>query len=673
MEFDFKKAGRLLLQKKLTYLVGSIVVIALAVIAAAYIFIPVAELVLDEERLELEIDEEALLTVTIKPNFAIFRELNWETSDPQVALVSEHGLVEAVDVGTASITVSTGDGEKKAGCWVWVTGPEFLSWKNGLYDGEQQDDEPHGFGTWTGDNNESYEGQWWQGQKQGYGVYNYSDGSQYAGEWLSDQRSGKGEWQGPEGEKYTGDFREDLRHGEGKWTDASGETYTGTWQEGFIHGTGIYTWPDGTVYEGDFVRGKKEGQGTITWPGGTSFTGQWESDQAIFEFDGAGYKGDLKNGIPHGKGVLTWDNGDRYSGDWVNGEKQGRGSYRYASGDQYSGGFSGGKKHGTGEYNFGRFDIYLPLNGEWENDRLVKYRGIAVEQEIDLNEAIMWKGGVYAGDLKAGKPDGKGLLIEDFYLQYPGYYGEWENGLRHGWGVKLGDINYDSDRYEGEWKYNLKSGQGTMFFSDGSQYEGLWANDKAHGQGTVTLPDGTSISGEWLFGRPGDDMNITRPEAALSLAERSKEAEAMKDKDFYDDPGLQALGLTKEEIILKNGIPKTVFASDGQYAYPDRNVSYYFDEDIVYFIRMSGSREILGIQIGEMSFSAVEEILGPPDWRSECEEYCYDMCQGDSLRYYLGDYKENSAELELELYTYSHKEGAPVRSVRVTWNRYYSW
>ena len=628
---------------------------------------------MDEERLELEIDEEALLTVTIKPNFAIFRELNWETSDPQVALVNENGLVEAVDIGTASITVSTGDGEKKAGCWVWVTGPEFLSWKNGLYDGEQQDDEPHGFGTWTGDNNESYEGQWWQGQKQGYGVYNYSDGSQYAGEWLSDQRSGKGEWQGPEGEKYTGDFREDLRHGEGKWTDASGETYTGTWQEGFIHGTGIYTWPDGTVYEGDFVRGKKEGQGTITWPGGTSFTGQWESDQAIFEFDGAGYKGDLKNGIPHGKGVLTWDNGDRYSGDWVNGEKQGRGSYRYASGDQYSGGFSGGKKHGTGEYNFGRFDIYLPLNGEWENDRLVKYRGIAVEQEIDLNEAIMWKGGVYAGDLKAGKPDGKGLLIEDFYLQYPGYYGEWENGLRHGWGVKLGDINYDSDRYEGEWKYNLKSGQGTMFFSDGSQYEGLWANDKAHGQGTVTLPDGTSISGEWLFGRPGDDMNITRPEAALSLAERSKEAEAMKDKDFYDDPGLQALGLTKEEIILKNGIPKTVFASDGQYAYPDRNVSYYFDEDIVYFIRMSGSREILGIQIGEMSFSAVEEILGPPDWRSECEEHYYEMCLGDKVGYYLGDYKENSAELELELYTYSHKEGAPVRSVRVTWNRYYSW
>ncbi len=124
---------------------------------------------------------------------------------------------------------------------------------------------------------------------------------------------------------------------------------------------------------------------------------------------------------------------------------------------------------------------------------------------------------------------------------------------------------------------------------------------------------------------------------------------------------------------LKNGIPKTVFSSNGQYVYPDRNVSYYFDEGIVFQIGMSGSREILGIQIGEMNFSAVEETLRPPDWRSICEEYCYEMCLEDSLRYYLGDYKENCEELELELYTYRGREGAPVRSVRVTWNRYYSW
>ncbi len=671
MAFYNIKAGKLKLKANKTYLALGVVFIALGVVAAI-MFTPVEELVLDQKTLGLQLDEEVQLTVTIKPCFALSRKLYWETRNPRVALISDDGLVTAVDAGSAVITVSTGDGEIIDYCTVRVIRPELLKWNNGLYDGELKDGKPHGFGTWESDD-ESYKGLWWQGRKQGYGVYIYSDGSKYAGEWLAGQRSGQGEWQGADGEKYIGDFKDDLRHGEGKWEESSGELYTGTWQEGLIQGTGIYTWPDGTVYEGDFVKGKKEGQGTITWPGGISFTGQWESDQAITEYDGGSYKGNLKNGVPHGRGTITWDNGERYRGNWINGEKQGRGSYRYANGDQYNGEYSGGKKHGTGEYIFGLTDMYLPLNGVWKNGSLVKYRGIAIEQEIDLKEAVIWRGDVYVGDLKLGKPDGKGILIENYYLQYPGYYGEWENGLRNGYGVKLGDINYDSDRYEGEWKYNLKSGQGTMFFSDGLRYEGSWSNDKPHGRGTVTLPNGTSINGDWLFSRPDGDMDITRPEAAINLAERSREAVAMKNKDFYDDPGLQTLGLTKEDIIIKNGIPNSVFPQDGKYSYPDRNVSYLFDEEIVYQINMSGNREILGIQIGKMNFSAVEEIFGPSDWHSSCEECCYEVCLGDSVGYYLGDYKDNSAELELVLYTYKHTNNAPIRAVRVTWNRYHEW
>lgn len=649
---DFRSTNRLFRHKYITYLLSGITIIVLIAVLGAYILTPVEELILERDYLELNIDEVAILKVNINPHFANYQKLNWETSDPTVALVSANGLVEAVNKGIATITVSASGSKEQASCEVKVIGAELLSWENGFYEGEQENGVPHGCGTWSG-NNESYEGQWWLGEKQGYGVYNYSDHSRYEGEWLANERSGQGEWNSPNGERYSGN-----------------------WKDNYFHGTGIYTWPDGTIYQGDFVIGRKEGFGKITWSSGKSFEGQWEDDQAFTEWDGGSYKGDLRDAIPHGKGIIEMENGEYYYGDWVNGEKHGKGWFRYVNGNSYSGEIINNKKHGQGTYFFNSFVEYLPLDGEWIDDRLIKYRNIDIQEEIDLEQAIWWQNGVYIGELRDGKPHGKGLWIDSFYLQHPGYYGEWKNGLKEGWGVMLGILYQDMEQYAGEWQNNVKQGRGSMTFADGSNYEGTWVNNKPHGLGVYTLPDGTTIQGEWDFGQPWGNMIINKSETADNISKKSKAAQELKDKDFYDDPLLQNLGLTKENIVLMYGIPSSIYygsSNSGSYHYENLEMKFYFTEEIVDSIFLSGNQELLGIFIGVDPVQTIKGILGQPVMYIQCEGDCYEMCLGEQITFFFGDYKGNNPELQIKFATLSHEINAPVRHAWISWDRHENW
>lgn len=94
-------------------------------------------------------------------------------------------------------------------------------------------------------------------------------------------------------------------------------------------------------------------------------------------------------------------------------------------------------------------------------------------EEINENgnaqdESISWNGGIYVGDIKNGKPHGRG---------------EW--------------IGLDGDVYEGEWSDGVKQGLGTHIWSDGRKYHGSWENDNRHGEGKWTHPNGGSYDGEW--------------------------------------------------------------------------------------------------------------------------------------------------------------------------------
>ena len=86
--------------------------------------ITVAEIKLSQSTLSMKKGETAALTVTITPENATDKAVDWTSSDTKIATVDSTGKVTAVSAGTASITCTAKDGsDKKATCKVTVTDP----------------------------------------------------------------------------------------------------------------------------------------------------------------------------------------------------------------------------------------------------------------------------------------------------------------------------------------------------------------------------------------------------------------------------------------------------------------------------------------------------------------------------------------------------------------------
>ena len=77
----------------------------------------------DKETLALELEQESQINATIEPANASTQTLVWTSSDPDVATVDENGVVTAVGIGTAEITVMTTEGRYTATSTVTV-GPK---------------------------------------------------------------------------------------------------------------------------------------------------------------------------------------------------------------------------------------------------------------------------------------------------------------------------------------------------------------------------------------------------------------------------------------------------------------------------------------------------------------------------------------------------------------------
>lgn len=73
---------------------------------------PVTGVELDEEELSLRVGETDVLHATVKPENATNKRVKWESSDPEIVEVDEEGKITAISPGTATITVTTEDGNK---------------------------------------------------------------------------------------------------------------------------------------------------------------------------------------------------------------------------------------------------------------------------------------------------------------------------------------------------------------------------------------------------------------------------------------------------------------------------------------------------------------------------------------------------------------------------------
>ena len=83
----------------------------------------VEEVQLNKTSLTLDKGAEETLTYTIKPTNADIKDVEWTSSNPNVAKVDENGKVTAVSRGDAEIKATTKDGKKVAICKVTVNAP----------------------------------------------------------------------------------------------------------------------------------------------------------------------------------------------------------------------------------------------------------------------------------------------------------------------------------------------------------------------------------------------------------------------------------------------------------------------------------------------------------------------------------------------------------------------
>ena len=99
--------------------------------------IDVASVVLDKTSLSLEAGETALLVATVEPDSATDKSVTWSSSDDSVVSVDAAGKVTAVSAGTATVTVTTNNGNRTAICsvkvwtkheWVDLGLPSHLKW-----------------------------------------------------------------------------------------------------------------------------------------------------------------------------------------------------------------------------------------------------------------------------------------------------------------------------------------------------------------------------------------------------------------------------------------------------------------------------------------------------------------------------------------------------------------
>lgn len=148
------------------------------------------------------------------------------------------------------------------------------------YEGEFQNNIPHGEGVETSlDCKSKFVGVFQKGNKK-YGKLVWGEDKQYT---------------------YEGSFANNLFQGSGVLRSQGG-TYTGSFFGGSKHGRGRYEWYDGRVYEGEYQNDMKHGYGEL------------------YNSDGSpSYKGYWRNDYPNGTGT-TFSGGVQTRGEWVDGQ-----------------------------------------------------------------------------------------------------------------------------------------------------------------------------------------------------------------------------------------------------------------------------------------------------------------------------------------------------------------
>ena len=92
--------------------------------------IPVTEVTLDHETLDLVEGDEVTLTATVKPDDATDKTVTWSTSDASIATIDEEGKITALAEGTATISASAGEMSMTCLVTVYKKVGQFLTFRS---------------------------------------------------------------------------------------------------------------------------------------------------------------------------------------------------------------------------------------------------------------------------------------------------------------------------------------------------------------------------------------------------------------------------------------------------------------------------------------------------------------------------------------------------------------
>lgn len=275
-----------------------------------------------------------------------------------------------------------------------------------------------------------YEGEQKNGKPHGYGVMKYRNGGVYRGAWENGERHGWGQMEGAKmvisnsaetysrSDFYEGDWMHNVEHGRGVRHYYNGNEYNGEWKHGKESGRGVLSYKNGNRFEGEFLNGKPV-RGELILPNGNRYEGSFDESKGTFPRE----RGDV--------GVMNYVNGNRFEGKFYpNGITVGVMFYR--DGGRYEGRLVNGKRvHQSDGYDIdgGARYYYFGIDG-----------------------ATMYysNGDIYKGYWKDDKRNGKGVMKWNDGKVYDGY---WKNDMMHGEGTMTSPKGF---RRKGYWYYGTK-------------------------------------------------------------------------------------------------------------------------------------------------------------------------------------------------------------------------
>ncbi|OMJ67394.1 hypothetical protein SteCoe_35449 [Stentor coeruleus] len=492
-----------------------------------------------------------------------------------------------------------------------------------VYDGEWENDQFSGQGTYTYDKNTIYKGQWRRGRWHGQGELISIHGT-YIGNWVNDiieehskllfkhgyiyegefggnidwykreliPISGKGYCQTPTGKMY---FPVDylptfptigrIFLPEGKKLPSKTEKFdclciTDSWKlfEGWLKFgekeflavlEGNTKFPDlchnlignGILYEPDtsFIKGFSKGF--------LDFYGYVHK----YIYDKETYKGQYCYYHKSGYGICEYKNGAIYKGTWGSNDS-GIGTLKYANGDVFKGKWYD-DKFSSGEMKFNNGETF---NGYIGRDSYSDYRKKLRGVYTYLN------GDIYKGKYNNFKKHGNGIM---FYADGSTYKGNWLEDERNGFGVFTSKTGW---YYQGEWKNGKMEGVGltsenpskyfyyknneiiSEFVPPGKEsYEGEYIKGTLkHGYGTYTYANGDQYRGVWEY-------DIRKGDCEMIWANRQKY------KGKWDKDKIKGHGTLKmTDGAIYSGVFDGIQNFTGTYTTPDGND--YNDKEMNY-------------------------------------------------------------------------------------------